>query len=508
MTTDRIMLEAFEKGKSKLTLAEWGNGEQCMCGNCSCARQAEIAPQVFRDVYPQLRFIPEKFTRFKNYKDTPQEILENIYYIRRINNTFVTLEGQRSFFCKWCGQKHHAHETRLYNGKHYCSSCEYDIFQCSECWEINANRKKHTLSLPNGESKKICAKCAKKLVSCSSCNGKSKREHAHYLPSERDEVGDFVIYILCRNCFEGGVRKCDICGDETHDDVATNMHSHFFCPACAEEQQGIQEFSYKPLRKRFMKAKNEGKVSRDAFHMGFELEVAPHHSFLEPHVMVHLMREHVGRKKIYAMNDGSISQAVEYSSGMEVASYPFTWGYYKKNGIKDWDKLCLFLRSRGWKANHPGLGIHVHTTKAAWGTHQIYKLLKFVHDNRVYVQMVAQRGSTMYCNYNNFDPTEQKLVAKEKLNRQENHYNAINLNNGDSGLASKTIEFRMFQATLEPLYFHKNIEFTYACWLFTASHSAKEMKAEKFDQFILKRRREFPCLCEFLQMCKIKLGIR
>jgi hypothetical protein len=183
---------------------------------------------------------------------------------------------------------------------------------------------------------------------------------------------------------------------------------------------------------------------------------------------------------------------------MELASHPFTWEYYKSRGIHDWDKMCLFLRKHGWKASYPGLGIHVHTTKAAWGTHQIYKLLKFVHDNVHFVQQIAQRGSTQYCDYDYFSDANRKLVAKEKKSREEHHYHAINLNNGDSGHPSKTIEFRMFQATLEPLYFHKNIEFTYAVWLFTNVQPMRGLTEMEFIKFVKARRKEFPCLLDFM----------
>jgi hypothetical protein len=56
----------------------------------------------------------------------------------------------------------------------------------------------------------------------------------------------------------------------------------------------------------------------------------------------------------------------------------------------------------------------------------------------------------------------------------------------------------MFQGSLEPLYVYKNIEFVYACYKFT--QVGRDMTKKAFLDFIRSRRREFPCLNEFLNM--------
>jgi hypothetical protein len=232
--------------------------------------------------------------------------------------------------------------------------------------------------------------------------------------------------------------------------------------------------------------------------MGFELECAPFASLTSPEVMIHLLKDRIGRDKIYAMSDGSIRQATGNSDGMELASYPFTWEWYKNKGLNVFEDMCLKLREYGWGANIKGLGIHIHTTKKAWGSYQIYKLLKFFWNNKGFVQTIAQRRQTTYCNWNNIDYDNSLYIAKNKRNEGEGHYNAINLNNGDTGRSGKTIEFRIFQATCEPLYFHKNIEFVYACYLFTQKYGNSGMTKANFQQFVNRRQRQFPCLHEYI----------
>jgi len=283
--------------------------------------------------------------------------------------------------------------------------------------------------------------------------------------------------------------------------VAHAHGSAWFCPVCSEEAGGIQGYNYKPLKAYFRSAPTEGKVTKDALHMGFEIEIGPKESLLEAEILTHLVKEHVGRDKIYAMEDGSIHQAVG-GVGVELASHPFTWEFYKKVGYKDWDKMCLFLKERGWSGDWAGLGTHVHTTKAAWGTHQIYKLLKFIYENQLMVKTIAGRGATQYNSYSHLDPRYQKITAKDKHQLSTgNHYDAINLNNGDTNTVSKTIEFRMFQSRLEPLYFHKNIEFPHACYQFTRAKA--RMKKSNFISFVRHNQRAYPCLWEVMKEEKI-----
>jgi hypothetical protein len=194
------------------------------------------------------------------------------------------------------------------------------------------------------------------------------------------------------------------------------------------------------------------------------------------------------------VHDGTIERGCG-RQGMEIVTHPFTWQQYRKEGIDRWDKVTLFLRKKGWKANLPGIGFHVHTTKAAWGTHQIYKLLKFIYGNLQFIEKIAQREPNKYCLIDPKDYDEAVLVAKDKKNRIPEHYGAINLNQ-KNGASANTIEFRMFRGTLEPLMLHKNIEFVHACWKFTREHTI--MTSGNFQIFLNDYRKMYPCLVEFI----------
>lgn len=501
MSTTRQRQEAYLKANQILEDASYVL-EGCMCFTCILRRKAEVAKKAFRVCYPKLRFVPLMYIKAGDYRKEPNYVLDKINELRSRNHRTIQYEepGTRTYFCKWCGKKEPASNTTIIDGKRICNSCLPNVFTCEECGKLSATAtskwKRDVNDIGIHGQKKICADCALQYSQCAQCSYFTTPDLMTSYAYKRDDVGNFVIYKMCAHCEECSSIKCDMCGEKTHKAVCTQMNHHYYCPVCTEESKGIMHFDFKPILPRFQKAPTEGKVTKNALHFGFEIELGPKNSFKESEVMCHLTKGHVGADKIYMMQDGSISQATGYD-GFEVASHPFTWEFYKKYGWEDWDKMCLFLTKHGWSGDWSGLGIHIHTTKAAWGTHQIYKLLTFIDQNASFVQMVAQRGPTSYCSYSNLDTQKARRVAKFKKNRESHHYNAINLNAGDTGLASKTIEFRMFQSTLEPLYFHKNIEFVYACYRFTRETS--KMRTLEFKEFVEKNKRTFPCLWECIR---------
>jgi hypothetical protein len=338
-----------------------------------------------------------------------------------------------------------------------------------------------------------------KYEKCGVCgDGVVKGSVTKYV-TKRDEREQIRYLQVCSACNKKGRKICSDCGDATHDLVCGSQGGRDLCPSCTEEEQGLMDYYYKPLKLWFKSDKKEGAVSQSAFYMGFELEIACNNSYISTEPMCHMIKELVGRSYVYTVHDGSIRENTE-KEGLEAVSHPFTWQEYKKNGIPKWDELLLFLRAKGWKSNLDGVGFHVHTTKAAWGSHQIYKLLKFVYGNKKFIYEIAQRKGNKYTVMDKRDFDSAVLVAKDKKNRSQDHYNAINLNTNDGMMPSKTIEFRMFRGTLEPLFFHKNIEFVHSCYEFTKAHSVFDMGGiNHYLKFITQHRRAYPCLIEFIQ---------
>jgi len=269
-----------------------------------------------------------------------------------------------------------------------------------------------------------------------------------------------------------------------------------YCPTCTEDRAGIQGHAFQPLVQKFHKHQREGMVGDKTLYFGYELEIDCYRSAVrDRNAMAHMIKDRVGGDRIYMVHDGTIE------NGAEVVSHPFTWERYRKIDKEVWDDMMVYCRDKGWKSNLAKCGMHIHTSKAAWGTLQIYKLLNFFYakNNKKFIIEIAQRKPNKFCAYNMEDFDEAAYVAKNKKNRKREHYSIINLNNKRGG-TGKTIEFRMFAGTLEPLHFHKNIEFVHAVYMFTRDYPKSKMTDKEFKAYISRRRKAYPSLTEFLNL--------
>ena len=317
------------------------------------------------------------------------------------------------------------------------------------------------------------------------------------IATKRDNNNDEIVYYkYCERCGRD-IKKCSVFGCT---DLTFSGQSK--CNACMEEDLGLQNYDFKPMRRVFNYSTNEKNIDiESSLFLGFELETEAANSPISRETMAHLVKEIAGKDCVYCMKDGSLS------NGIEIASFPFTWDWYKKVGKDKWTELLLYLKDKGWRGDIRGeghsnpVGFHVHTTKAAWSNLQVYKLIQFVYNpaNRDLMDIIAGRKPMQYCRISQEDFDRSVMLAKDKKNVSKNHYNMINLNKkSDSTQGGKTIEFRMFKGSVEPLIVHKNLEFIKAIFEFTKDHPKKDMFKDKFVKFIVKNKREYSCLFEYL----------
>ena len=414
----------FEHAVAILEEARQGDG--CMCQRCQNDRVHAAEPYAFILVYPELKFTPEGISYF--CYDEGYGRLSYIERIRRGNTAKrEAWEGKkgRLFFCRWCGKLHSARQSTKHQGNRYCSECMRVIYFCVDCKKTKYNDDRFTVRTPNGDSVYVCRDCYKKLYSsCNSCANSYKKDTLKEFSYGRNEGGHLKSICVCARCEKADSLTCEFCRRTTQKSICILKGDRYYCPVCAEVEKGLHQYYYKPLVFNFKADSREGVVSQSAFHMGFELEVAAFSSFVGVEAMTFMVKDQVGKHSAYCMNDGTIQRETGHK-GMEVVTHPFTWQRYKKQDTAKWDKLLLFLRSKGWKANLPGIGFHVHTTKSAWGSHQIYKLLHLIYENQPFILKIAQREPTKHCVMSEADFDDAVLVAKDKKNRQRDHYSTL-----------------------------------------------------------------------------------
>lgn len=478
----------------------------CVCYDCQNERLWNLEEMVHELMYPNLPKIPPYM--LSAHEGAPYELLNDLCHLRRRNvmirkKIVNDSKNEILIYCDICGTLERKNISTTYNDITYCGSCWDRVFICSDCGSLQKrNTRSAVYDIEKNKHKYVCYTCFHlNYEYCVSCSRGYLREVmitynvTHNLQRGRDPR----TIAVCPKCNKKGLKSCTECGTITHY-LAVRDPDKVLCYKCEELNLGLMPYYFKPAHLYFHRGKNEGKVSENAFHMGFELEVARIRRDLSspgPEKMAKIIKTVVGKEYVYCVEDGSITRETGFE-GLEIASHPFTWQSYKEDRER-WDAMLLYLRMNGWKASLKGLGFHIHTTKAAWGNHQVYKLLKFIYLNQNYMRKIAQRIPNTYCVVDDDEFNQAVLIAKDKKNRNKNHYSAVNLNDG-KGESSNTIEFRMFQSSLEPLFIQKNLEFTYACYRFTRERV--KMNTREFNLFVTVNRREFPCLHHFVkEMC-------
>jgi hypothetical protein len=134
-------------------------------------------------------------------------------------------------------------------------------------------------------------------------------------------------------------------------------------------------------------------------------------------------------------------------------------------------------------------GLHVHVCKSSMTTLHAAKMVLFINDpaNIGLVKAIARRSDASYSKIKNKkedkhwlrDSVHSSKDKDEQIRRlNADRYEALNFKN------DRTIEFRLFKGTLKYETMIACLEFSFACWHFTASASASELTTGKFLEFI------------------------
>ena len=402
--------------------------------------------------------------------------------------------GKRYQTCKCCGEILVDHEqVSDINGETYCEFCSKQYFRkCNVCNEYYDSQSMVAYSETfadyyEGKARFVCRECLHKirLYMCDSCGASTTNADEVVLRTDRN--GNDVNF--CSQCAARSIFTCPICSQEvlSNDSMYDEERGMGVCYECYEKNTPILAYNYKP-KFVFHNTHIEGKLRDDTLCMGFELEVERAKSNISRVGMADIIKDRYGLEHFYVAHDGSLE------NGIEIVSQPFTWSYFKNN-VDLWDDLLLFIRSKGWSADSPRVGFHVHMSKSAFTSVHLYKFMEFIYEpaHTDFIKKIAGRNGNRYAQFNEHDYVKLPAVAKTKRNVSSgDHYHAVNLT------SPHTVECRIFKGSLEPLIFYKNIEFLVALYKFTGQQSLKDISVEDFCDFIRLHRRKYPCLVEFL----------
>lgn len=316
--------------------------------------------------------------------------------------------------------------------------------------------------------------------------------------------------------------SCSVCNRKAHHLEAG------ICSSCLNNTS-VRSYSYKPDTL-FHRVNPKKKMPLQAYssnsrhglpimHFGVEIEV-DHHVTEEEYnssiildgnnfaSLVNIIGSALRNCNLfYCKTDSSLSD-----DGIEVVSHPFSWNFWKTYGQDIYDTLFNTLLSSGYSsAESSEGGMHIHISKNAISSSQLLKLLWFVYESPKFIKLIAQRTSS-YADIDypslvgwSLDTFKKKLsaltrIAKRKYSSEQSRYTAMNFAN------DQTIEFRIFNGTLNIMTLSKNIEFLHSLISYCSqtpintivNKKKEETRVDNYLQFLANNQSKYMNLCLFL----------
>jgi hypothetical protein len=365
------------------------------------------------------------------------------------------------------------------HGHRHCQSCYDDLDHCENCDDVANDLSLTRVNTRSGEQC-WCEGCADNNTF--HCNRCYEYYDDWYCSYDVRRIG-----VVCEGCRDDiGTFECQECNDVWCSDECANPDDDgedWVCNNCNADGGGrIHSYSYKP-RAKFHKADNEHVKDTNQLYFGIELEVERNGSSTDKSSMAKLI-EH---DSYYLKNDGSLSD------GFEIVTHPLTFSYIQQNKSIIFSKMLSLLSSNRYRSyDSDTCGMHIHLSKKAFGTWQLYRFIKFFVDNKDFVTYISQRKSEQLNKWATIEEENDNAIiykAKKKGGNSK-RYVAINLQN------DKTVELRIFRGTLNHMSFMKNIEFAYA--LFNFTRDCKDISLQSFKEYI-NQSNEYTMLKKFIK---------
>lgn len=354
----------------------------------------------------------------------------------------------KSFICDKCKNRimitnQFAVKTEIKPYKEYiCQDCfEKYVMGCQICCTdfFKKNLIKCSLTGSIKKDKYICPKCYNaNFIKCSNCN-------QIYFIQELKNGANGLRY--CAFCWHDRFNHCDRCNNPFwKDDLRYEEGSgSYFCAACWIKVNLIHDYSYNPLPS-FSKCSHE---PLKTLFMGIELELEHKHSaekmakkFLDFLTSINM------KNYFYLKYDSSVN-------GFEIVSHPFTLQYIKE--YMQMNKILIYLADNKFSANEK-CGLHIHMDKRFFSLDDIRKIRIFISKYKKQIFPLTYRTCTdnQFCIYENYDVP----FILNNNNLSGRHW-AFNPNT-----SKKTVELRMFNATLDINNFFSALEFSSALGCF------------------------------------------
>jgi len=364
-------------------------------------------------------------------------------------------ENEEIVVCQNCSCKIEEDDLQEFEGENYCQKCFGDLFSyCEQCDEtVNAD---DMVCVNNGDY--VCESCRDDNYTC--CD-----DCGEYVPN--DDCLCIDGRCVCEECYCENYFTCESCNEIWHIDY---YGSEGCCQNCetSEDDNSLHNYSYKPDAVFY----GDGDL-----YFGIELEIESEGNSI--YDAVQSLPDFVYAKADSSMDDG-----------LEVVSHPTSWQWLQENK-EQWDEV-LSLRNKGFLSYKTDTcGMHVHLSKKAFSTLHLYKFLKMFFENQEFITIISRRRSNSLDQWASLQ-SDESIVYKARTKNNTQRYTAVNLQNDES------VEVRIFRGTLSPVGFWRNVEFCKAVYEFTKIASIRDVSKDKFCNYVVEHKKEYPNLEQFL----------
>lgn len=349
--------------------------------------------------------------------------------LQEVENTQVTHP------CEVCGEDSHGNTL---NDHYICEGCANRYTTCDDCGELVHVDNTHTARV-GGETIYICNSCRDYFWYCEHCN-------MYVTTVDWDEDRDCCVH----------------CAETIDFDELDYRH-----------EETINNYTYKPKPK-FIKGDNE--VTKRFY--GMEIEIGDLAGARDGAEVVYPLLNTSGRRA-YLKRDGSIR-----TGGYECVTHPMS-----SRSLHEWIDIDFTKAKKERFAywNTEGCGVHIHVSRDSIGKLTLFKL-------NVLLNMLRGKNNLNFIKFFT-NRTPNALNQWAKVSNQLPFYFLDNIKNGNGYTSDryvavnqqndKTIEFRIFNGSVDPSVLHSYLEFVECVLDFCVNTAIKDITVGDLFEFML-----------------------
>jgi hypothetical protein len=175
--------------------------------------------------------------------------------------------------------------------------------------------------------------------------------------------------------------------------------------------------------------------------------------------------------------------------GIELVTHPADYEVWVKRRGEVAEILGLLKNAGATAWGERSCGMHIHASRSPVSTLHVYKLLRFAYSNATFMfNLSGRRSQETLDDMASLRGALRDASRKAKAGLGDTRYEAINLQN------THTLEFRLFQGTLNVGRVYRNLELVKALLEFTVEAAIDKLDGSGLWSYVVNHKKQFPGL--------------